>query len=409
MAEGLLDFLNSPGGMGLLSAVGAGLAGARRGGTMNALGSGLLGGVQGFAQGQGLQQQQQFNQQRQKLFDSQVAENEAQVKARQLALERQQTRDTFLGNAFTPQPMMQPSKDQAAISAGNPYANPDFLLQTGKANNLPGLDQVPMGVKPVNRFDAIRAQFSPEEALNLEALSAPKRPNIQTFKPGDTVRNMDTGEVVFQAPDKAPEAPSGVREYQFAKDQGYKGSYEQWVLSQKRAGASSVSVNMGQKGLDNEFKLRGEFKGEPVYKAHQEMQSAYSQIKQSLSAGTPVGDLAAATKIMKLLDPGSVVRESELGMAMAASGLLDRVSNYANMIVTGQKLTPTQRKEFQQLADSLYGESVNQFNAKRSEYERLGGEYGLNAGRALGPNAAGVAPKSQAPKPANGKPSVSNW
>lgn len=102
MAEGLLDFLNSPGGMGLLSAVGAGLAGARRGGALNAVGSGLLGGVQGYAQGQQFQQQQQFNQQRQKLFDSQVAENEAQVKARQLALERQQRVDGALRDAFTP-------------------------------------------------------------------------------------------------------------------------------------------------------------------------------------------------------------------------------------------------------------------------------------------------------------------
>jgi hypothetical protein len=407
--SGLLDFLNSPGGMGLLSAVGAGLAGARRGGTLNALGSGLLGGVQGFAQGQNLQQQQQFNQQRGKLFDAQVAESEAQVKARQLAAERQQTRDTFLSNAFTPQPMMQPSKDQAAMSAGNPYANPDFLYQTAQANKLPGLDQVPMGMKPINRFDAIRANFTPAEAMDLESLSAPKKPNIQTFKPGETVRNMDTGEVVFQAPDKPAEAPSAVREYQFATGQGFKGSFQDWVLSQKRAGASSVSVNMGQKGLDNEFKLRDGFKGEPVYKAHQEMQSAYSQIRQSLGQATPAGDLAGATKIMKLLDPGSVVRESELGMAMAATGLLDRAQNYANMVITGQKLTPTQRKEFQQLADALYGESVSQFNAKRSEYERLGGEYGLNAGRALGPNAAGVAPKSQAPKPVNGKPSVSNW
>lgn len=159
-------------------------------------------------------------------------------------------------------------------------------------------------------------------------------------------------------------------------------------LGLAKAGASNVSINTGQKGLDNEFKLRGEFKGEPVYKAHQEMQSAYSQIKQSLAQESPAGDLAGATKIMKLLDPGSVVRESELGMAMQASGLMDRATNYANMVITGQKLTPQQRKDFQKLADALYSESVKQFNSKRSEYEKLGGEYGLNAGRALGGAAA---------------------
>lgn len=165
-----------------------------------------------------------------------------------------------------------------------------------------------------------------------------------------------------------------------------------------KAGAASTNVNVstGQKGFDNELKLRSDFRGEPVYKAHQEMQSAYSQIQQSLKQATPAGDLAGATKIMKLLDPGSVVRESELGMAMAATGLLDRVQNYAQNIISGNKLTPKQRVEFQQLADALYGESIKAYNNKRSEYTKLGGEYGLNAERAIG------GPASLAAKPAGG-------
>jgi len=180
----------------------------------------------------------------------------------------------------------------------------------------------------------------------------------------------------FIGPDGQPMANQGFQSYE---------------ISKAKAGAASnnVNVNTGQKGLDNEFKLRDGFKAEPVYKAHQEMQSAYSQIQQSLKQASPAGDLAGATKLMKLLDPGSVVRESELGMAMQASGLMDRLTNYAGMVTSGQKLTPTQRKDFQTLADALYGESVNQFNAKRGEYEKLGGEYGLNAPRALGPGATG--------------------
>jgi hypothetical protein len=158
---------------------------------------------------------------------------------------------------------------------------------------------------------------------------------------------------------------------------GPDGKPNQAVIAAKkdiaRAGSSSstVSVNTGQKGLDNTLKLRGDFRSEPVYKAHQEMHSAYSQIQQSLKQASPAGDLAGATKIMKLLDPGSVVRESELGMAMAASGLLDRVQNYATNVIKGTKLTPTQRADFLRLADALYRESVNQYNAKRGEYEGI--------------------------------------
>jgi hypothetical protein len=170
---------------------------------------------------------------------------------------------------------------------------------------------------------------------------------------------------------------------------GVDGQVNQPLLNAKQhvaaAGKTTVSVNTGQKGFDNEMKLRDDFKQEPVYKAHQEVQSAYQQIKSALGQKSPAGDLAGATKIMKLLDPGSVVRESELGMAMAASGLMDRIANYAQMTLNGTKLTPTQRKDFQDLADKLHSASVEQFNGKRSEYQKIGGEYGLNADRALGP------------------------
>lgn len=151
----------------------------------------------------------------------------------------------------------------------------------------------------------------------------------------------------------------------------------------QKAGAPTI-INEGQKGLDNTLKLRGDFRSEPIYKANQEMQSAYAQIGAGLKTGTPVGDMAAATKIMKLLDPGSVVRESELGMAMAANGLGDRLQNYAQNVISGNKLTPKQRIEFQQLADSLYQESVNQYNSKRGEYENIAKANKLDVGHTVG-------------------------
>ncbi len=145
-----------------------------------------------------------------------------------------------------------------------------------------------------------------------------------------------------------------------------------------------LDMTGGQKGFENEMKLRGEFKSEPVYKAFNEMQSAYGQITDSLKKNSPAGDLAGATKFMKLLDPGSVVRESELAMAMSATGLLDRATNYAQMVIGGTKLTESQRKDFQDLADKLYGTAATTYNQKRNEFAIQGSQYGLNAERALG-------------------------
>ena len=157
-------------------------------------------------------------------------------------------------------------------------------------------------------------------------------------------------------------------------------------LQLKAASAPKTILDMtgGQKGFENEMKLKSEFRSEPTYKAYEEMKSAYGQITDSLKAASPAGDLAAATKFMKLLDPGSVVRESELGMAMAASGALDRAKNYAQLRISGEKLTETQRKDFEKLSNDLFSTATTAYNTKRGEFEQMGSAYGLDANRALG-------------------------
>ena len=154
---------------------------------------------------------------------------------------------------------------------------------------------------------------------------------------------------------------------------------------------STTVINAGQKGYENESKLRQDFKGEPIYKDYNDMKAAHAQIKKGLSQANPIGDVAAATKIMKLLDPGSVVRESELAIAMGAAGKLDRLQNFADMYITGKKLTPTQRKEFSALSDELFSAAGDQYNKKRSEYEGFAKRYDLS-GDVLGAPHEGNSP-----------------
>lgn len=137
--------------------------------------------------------------------------------------------------------------------------------------------------------------------------------------------------------------------------------------------------------LGDEMKIRSMFNSDPVYKAQVEMQSAYSQITSGIRENSPAGDLTAATKFMKLLDPGSVVRESELFLAMKASGLLDRAKYYAENRLRGTTLTPTQRADFQAVADKLFAASTEAYNKKRSDYANMATAYGLNPELAVGP------------------------
>lgn len=219
---------------------------------------------------------------------------------------------------------------------------------------------------------------------------------------GGTLVGRGTGRVIAQG---APKLPGTINEFVTAKQMGL--IPENMTLTDfqnLKTPKTVLDMTGGQKGFENEMKLGGAFKGEPVYKAFSEMKSAYGQITDSIKQASPAGDLAAATKFMKLLDPGSVVRESELAMAMAASGALDRATNYAQNVIKGTKLTPTQRADFQALADKLYGTAADTYNAKRGEYLQQGEDYGLNAARALG--APAQMPKTTAPAQA-GMPSMS--
>jgi hypothetical protein len=145
------------------------------------------------------------------------------------------------------------------------------------------------------------------------------------------------------------------------------------------------AINLGQKGLDNTLKLRSDFRSEPVYKDFQAIDGAYRQINKSLDAGTAAGDLAASTKLMKLLDPTSVVRESELAMAMQATGKLDQLYNYANKIATGQFLSPKQKGEFRTLATEFYNSAGEQYNMKRGEYAGIAERNQINVPDVVGP------------------------
>jgi hypothetical protein len=250
--------------------------------------------------------------------------------------------------------------------------------------------------------------FNPAEAagvLGIEGaskLGAMIQPKADEYKVvgGALVRTGPAGvQEVYKAPSDQekidPNKPFMIRDGQIVPNP----AYQEYAKNLAGAGAAKVTVpvNLGQKGFDNTLKLRGDFRSEPVYKAHQEVQAAHAQITQSLKQASPAGDLAGATKIMKILDPGSVVRESELGMAMAATGLLDRVQNKAQMILSGEKLTPAQRKDFQLLADTLAAESAKQYNAKRGEYEGIAQRNQLNVADVIGPTSgAGQVPTGSA-------------
>ena len=295
--------------------------------------------------------------------------------------ERQRNVDYFemLKQAGQPAPPMQPAPltgvavppVERFVSETAPMARPAATGPFAGLNQqqLDLLQGLPREKGLQFALDALKPEASPDAIKTLRALGLPT-----------TLENL-------RLLDKPEASPAEVRILQATGTPITLAN----IIELRKSGASNVNVRVpvdmtgGQKGFENEMKLSGAFKQEPIYKDFNDMKSAYSQVVSSLAQGTPIGDVAGATKVMKLLDPGSVVRESELGIAMAAAGRMDRLQNYFNNLMTGEKLTPTQRDDFQRLSNELYAAAGQAYNQKRGEYEQFGKTYGFkNLDTALG-------------------------
>lgn len=145
----------------------------------------------------------------------------------------------------------------------------------------------------------------------------------------------------------------------------------------------SAAMDIRKKNTDfkvsTETELRKEYSALPEIKEFTTVETAFKQINAALSNPSAANDLAAATKFMKLLDPGSVVRESELGMAMNATGAIDRVQNYFQKLQNGQVLNPEQRADFKKAAQLAFSAAQDTRDRTSSRYVDLANSYNVDA------------------------------
>lgn len=107
----------------------------------------------------------------------------------------------------------------------------------------------PMDVNGYTTAALSKGFMSPLAALQLQSAAAKDESPI-AVAPGASLVNRKTLQPVFTAP-KEEATPAAVREYEYAQKQGYKGSFAQYQLDQKKAGASNISVNT-EKSLLND-------------------------------------------------------------------------------------------------------------------------------------------------------------
>ena len=129
-----------------------------------------------------------------------------------------------------------------------------------------------------------------------------------------------------------------------------------------------------EKRPEAETKFRTEYNNQT--KPFQEVKSAYGRVLAS--EDTAVGDLSLIFGYMKMLDPGSVVREGEFATAQNAAGVPERIQNIYNRVISGQRLSASQRDSFKGQANKLYQSAGEQETVVRQGLERIAKGYGLN-------------------------------
>lgn len=149
-----------------------------------------------------------------------------------------------------------------------------------------------------------------------------------------------------------------------------------------------------EKRPEAEGKIRAEYSAQT--KSYREVKDAYARVLASQD--TAVGDVALIFGYMKMLDPGSVVREGEYATASNAAGVPERVLSLYNRLITGERLTPSQRKSFKGQAQQLFSSAGQQESVVRKGIERIAKEYGLNPNNIFyeTQESSPVAPKSEA-------------
>lgn len=145
-----------------------------------------------------------------------------------------------------------------------------------------------------------------------------------------------------------------------------------------RAEAEAKEMAMGVIPADKRPEVEGRFRKEynDQTQPYQTVKSAYGRVLSSDDSA--VGDLSLIFGYMKMLDPGSVVREGEFATAQNAAGVPERIMNIYNKLITGERLNASQRNSFKGQAKNLYSSALESEKTVRTGLERIATGYGLN-------------------------------
>ena len=188
------------------------------------------------------------------------------------------------------------------------------------------------------------------------------------------------------------------KEYKTAQAQGYKGSFmdyqretnpttaiqeyeygvanPEYMLDQRERESAEADASAKAASYGSETALRKEFLAQSS--DYQTVRDSYTRVLKSTEDPTPAGDLSLIFNYMKMLDPGSVVRESEFQTAASAGSYGDRIQAAVQRGLSGERLTDDMRSDFLNKSEALFKGMEEQHTKREDTYRGIAVNNGLN-------------------------------
>jgi len=202
-----------------------------------------------------------------------------------------------------------------------------------------------------------------------------------------TIADGPNGPIIFQGGrwvpmgaqrDPMTVAPDPLRVQEFQQQQ------QDRAAANARAADSAAQSAQSQQ-YNNTLKLRGEFDALPVVKNYR---VGIEQLAQAINtAPDATGDNALIYAYAKAMDPGSVVRESEMGMAASGASVFDAaVANLKKQfnVEGGGQLSPAVRDRLRREVINKVTQMAASYDAQRKRFSDDAKAFGIDPIRVVG-------------------------
>jgi hypothetical protein len=290
----------------------------------------------------------------------------------QALAEQQRIQGVIQGAVTKPQEMY--GEDIMGQRVGEGMTAPSFDLQRA----MPQLMASPEGRKALSELVASQKAMRPEGYTLGEGQVR--------YEIGADGKPMS---VATGAPKREP-VPSAIAEYKFAQDQGYKGSFQDFEIAKRTAGAPKLAVDLKDptaiaKAQSDVLKdWRSVVKDVGAMEVADRYKAAKAAVAEA-NSGNKTADGALIYAIAKIYDPSGAVQEGDKKTILGNRSIPQSIKAYAERALSGQDLLPEERAGLLAVAGKLVESKARNLEAQKAPYTSISQQLGGNGSLLLNP------------------------